>query len=51
MGKKLAKSAAIASDVNAIFRWNVLKDGNKSATWTIDLKDNCGMHRDEQIVP
>ena len=35
-------NAELVKKVNAIFQWNITKDGKVAGTWTVDLKNGTG---------
>uniref|UniRef100_A0A2R5LJG5 Peroxisomal multifunctional enzyme type 2 n=1 Tax=Ornithodoros turicata TaxID=34597 RepID=A0A2R5LJG5_9ACAR len=40
--KKLAHLPDLASKVQAVYEWKILKDGKEASKWTLDLKSDCG---------
>ncbi|XP_054707762.1 peroxisomal multifunctional enzyme type 2-like [Uloborus diversus] len=42
MADQLATMPELASKIQAVYEWNILKDGKVTGTWTVDLKSGSG---------
>lgn len=45
IAKRVAASPALAKKVNAVYLFNITKDGKQAAQWTVDLKSGDGVYQ------